>query len=380
MTDGRSAATRIVAELIVLGPGLALLACAWRIDLRWFQRHTAATGAALPLACRAAVLLVGLAVVVLARPRAGRWAARVGAREAAAASARIAVAFVAALVASEIGLRALKLPARCDMAIAERRLGERVPRYGWLFRASKSFTVEADGRPVRYDFDADHDRAPSVDYVPDPQRPSLLFVGESVTAGHGLAWAESFPAIVGEEMDLQVVDLGVDGYASDQAFLRLVDALPRFAHPVAVITCFMPGMVDRMERVDHPRLRFDEPGMWLEPPGWLESSRLAQAFREGFVFRSEGAIDTTAEIFRRTARLANERGARAIFVALHLGTDWPPKAWSLVDDLLVRPGYTVIAPRFGFEPIPGDVHPNVASTRRLAQAVTAALGEELRRR
>jgi hypothetical protein len=380
MSIGVSARTRLLAELLVSALAFCLLVFAWQIDLPWFARHTAATGVALPIACRAGAALVGVAVFALARPRAGRWAARVGPREAAAASTRLLLAIAAAFVASEIGLRILKLPHRTDIAIAERRLGEKDPRYGWLFRASQSFVVDSAGRPVHCDFDADHNRAPSVDHVPDLHAPTLFFVGESVIAGHGLEWAESFPAIVGEAMSLQVVDLGVDGYASDQAFLRLVDTLPRFEHPVAVISLFMPIMVDRLERVDHPRLRFDGDTLRLEPPDFLESLRLTQAFREGLVLRSEGAITTTSEVFRRTALLAKARGAPAIFVAPHLAKDWPPKAWALVDELLVRPGYTVVSAPFGYEGIPFDGHPNAASTRRLANAVLEALRAELARR
>ena len=92
----------------------------------------------------------------------------------------------------------------------------------------------------------------------------------------------------------------------------------------------------------------------------------------------EWAIETTGEIFRRTARLAAERSARAIFVTPFLGTDWPRKDGYLIDELLVREGLTVVNPRFGFERISADDgHPNAAATRRLAEAVLDALRVEL---
>jgi hypothetical protein len=141
--------------------------------------------------------------------------------------------------------------------------------------------------------------------------------------GHGLRWEDSLPALVGEALNLQVVNLGVEGYASDQAFLRLLDALPRFEHPVAIITLFLPGLVNRLERVDHPRLVFDGDDVKLVPPGFIQNLRLTQAFRESLDFHPEWAIETTAEVPRRTARLATERGARAIFVTPYLGTNWP---------------------------------------------------------
>jgi hypothetical protein len=48
-----------------------------------------------------------------------------------------------------------------------------------------------------------------------------------------------------------------------------------------------------------------------------------------------------------------------------------------VQELLAKEGLTVVDPDFHFEPIPGDNHPNVASTRRLADAVVEALQSEL---
>jgi hypothetical protein len=373
---------RDVAELIVAGLGGAALAAAWQLDFEWFERYFAfeSTSAGIALAWRALLGVVGVALALVARPRAGRWVRRLGAAHALATCARVVVALGLSLVAAEVGLRLLGLPRRHDMAIAEVRLAETHPRYGWLFKASRSFTVETGGRPVHYDFDADHNRAASPRDVPDPAAPTIVFAGESVTAGHGLAWDESYPAIVGDALGLQTVNLGVDGYAADQAFLRLADALPHLEQPVAVVTFFFPPEVDRLERVDHPRVVFDGVTPRVVPPSFVEELRLSQAFREALTYRSDAAIAATGEVLRQTARLAKERGARAIFLAPHLRTTWPRGDGYLIDELLVRQGLTVVSPQFGFEPIPGDNHPNAASTRRLAEAVILALQAELARR
>jgi hypothetical protein len=372
---------RIVAEVAVVVVAAASLALACRIDAEWCERYFSliAERVGFVWMWRGILTALALALVLHVRPRLGRWVDRVGAGEALAACARIGLSLVLSVVASEIGLRLLNLPRRYDMAVTEASMGEKNPRTGWLFKASKTFTIKTGDRLIRYDIDADHDRARSIDDLPDPKLPSLLFVGESITAGHALQWDESYPAIVGAEMNLQVVDLGVDGYGSDQAFLRLVDALPRFERPVAIITFFMPGLLERVQRVDHPRLVFDGVEPKLVAPGFLESTRFAQAFRELFSYDAEWAIQTTAEVFRQTVRLANERGARAIFVSPYLGTNWPRGDGYLVDHLLVQPGYAVADQRIGFEPVPGDNHPNAASTRRLAEAVVRKLKAELAR-
>jgi hypothetical protein len=365
----------IVAEAVVVASGLAFVGAAWWLDVGWLVRRFGLESSHLYFAAieRGVLVVAGLALILIARPKLGRWVARVGGAESLATCVRFALALSLSLVASEVGLRALRLPRGChEMAPST---AAKDPRYGWLFKPSTSVTMEFAGRPVRLDFNADHNRARSPADLPDPARPTILFVGESVTAGHGLAWDETFPAIVGAALGVQVVDLGVDGYSAEQAFLRLVDALPRFERPVAIVTFFIPSLVDRYERFDHPRLVFDGEMPRNVPPTFLQGLRLTEALRGCFGYREEGAIQTTGEIFQRTARLAKGRGARALFVAPYLGAGWPRVDGFLVEELLVRPGLTVVDPRFGFEPIPGDNHPNAASTRRLAEAVASALAE-----
>jgi hypothetical protein len=371
---------RIVAEALVVCVALGLAACAWALDVEWLRiRFGLELGHEYFLTReRAALITVALALLVLARPRVGRWTERVGAAETVAASLRIGIAVVLAIVASEVGLRILKLPKRYDTALTSGAIGEMNARYGWLYKASKSVTVETSGRPIHYDFNADHNRARSVDDLPDPTLPSILFVGESITSGHGVEWEESYPAIVGEALKLQVVDLGVEGYASDQAFLRLFDALPHFERPVLIVTVFLPTLVSRVERVDHPRMIFDGDDVKLVPPGFIQNLRLTQAFRESFDFHAAWALETTAEVFRRTVQMAKARGARAIFVTPYLGKK-PRGDDFLIQELLVRQGFTVIDPDFDFEPIPVDNHPNAASTRSLAEALVVAFRAELAR-
>ena len=382
MTTGRTARRRVVAELFVVSVGLGLLAGARALSFEWLQRRFGLDyehGHILAIE-RVSLVVAAGALVLVARPIVGRWTERVGAEEAMSTCLRFGVAFVLSLVASEVGLRILKLPRRYEMGLTT-EAGEKNPRYGWLFRASKLTTVETDGRLIHYDVNAEHNRARSVGEVPDPARPSILFVGESITVGHGLPWEESLPAIVGEAMNLQVVTLAVDGYSSDQAFLRLLDARPRFEHPVAVVTFFVPNlMVNRLQATDHPRLLFDGDEVKLVSPSFIQSFRLTQAFREVFDYHAEWAIETTGEVFRRTARLATERGARALFVTPYLGCNWPRADGYLVDELITRQGLTVVNPHFGFQGIPGDNHPDAASTRRLADAVIASLQTELARR
>src|SRR5260370_16254156 len=72
--------------------------------------------------------------------------------------------------------------------------------------------------------------------------------------GHGLTWEESVPAQVGALLGMQSANLAVHGFASDQAYLRLLAELPRFGRPAAVVSLFMPALFDRNLDDDRPHL------------------------------------------------------------------------------------------------------------------------------
>ncbi|HEY6460355.1 MAG TPA: hypothetical protein VIY73_09395, partial [Polyangiaceae bacterium] len=228
---------------------------------------------------------------------------------------RIAGAFVLALAASEIVLRLKGMPKKHDQpGSCDPMMTEPDARNGWLWRASYAIDREQGGRVIPFAFDADHDRAPSTTWSADPAAPTILFAGESIVEGHALLWDETIPVIVGATLGVQTVNLGVQGYGSDQAFVRLADALPRYEHPVAVVSLFFPGMVDRVAWVDRPRLAFDGDTLRVTPaaPTFWEDLRLTRTARELAPWHDADAVDLTARIFDATERLARARGAVAL--------------------------------------------------------------------
>jgi len=324
--------------------------------------------------------LVGLLLLFFVRPRVGRWAGSHPPAESLAACGRMAVALALAVVASEVGLRVLHLPHPKDKSkTIEVAIGEPSDRYGWLFTASKATILDhAGGRKVEYAINAEHDRAPSVDSLPDHAKPTLLFVGESLTAGHGLPWDQTYPALVGDALGLQVVNLGVHGYGFDQQFLRLFDALPTFQHPVAIVTMYLPFMTDRMAEETHPHLELVDHEPVLEPvDGFWRRSALVRAWWMLRPYRSDDPLQLAAKIFRETGRLAQQRGAKAIFLAPNQFFGSPRRDQFLLDELFTRQGLTVIDADFDYHPLQDDVHPDAPSTRRLADLVIASLRTEL---
>src|SRR6202030_2088028 len=104
---------------------------------------------------------------------------------------------------------------------------------------SRTTVLAARGAiPVPYAVDSWGDRAASDQGGPDAERPSLVIAGESIAVGHGLPFEQTFAALLAEQLGLQLVTLGAGGYATDQALLRLEDALPRLRRPVATVMVF----------------------------------------------------------------------------------------------------------------------------------------------
>jgi hypothetical protein len=374
----------VIAETLVLGLAGLPIAWAWRADTTWLLRHWALDASTPWMAhvWRGAAIAVGAALALGVRPRAGRWVARVGGATALAVAGRIALALGLALGATEITLQVLGIPKKHDFrGSCDNEMGEPDARLGWVWRGPYARTVNQGGRPIDFAFDEHHDRVRAPGEQPeDAGRPTILLVGESIAAGHGLQWDESLAGQIGSALQTQVVTLGVDGYGSDQAFVRLFDALPRFQHLVAVVTLFFPTLVDRVGWVDRPRLAFDgdEPVVRAPQPGFWRDLRLTRVVTDLLPYRDEASIELTGAILLHTARLARARGARALFLAPHLSAERPRGDAYLVDQLLVRQRLEVLDPDWDYETLPGDNHPSAAATRTLAAAVVAALAPGIR--
>jgi hypothetical protein len=375
---------RVAGEVLVLALALPPLAWAWHCDEAWLVRHWS-LDTRMPWmgpSWRGGAVAVAAALAFVVRPRVGRWVERVGAAEALASVARMALALLLAVGMTEVVLRWKGKPKKHDLAgSADPEMNEPDPRLGWVWKGPFTHTTTQWGRTMNLAFDGHHDRVRSPDDVEDPARPTVLLVGESIMAGHGLTWDESLAGQLSAALGVQVVTLGVVGYGCDQAFIRLSDALPRFEHVVAVVTIFFPFLVDRVGWVDRPRLSFvaDSPVVSPPHPGFWADLRVVRVVSDLLPYRDEASIALTGEIFRQTDRLARGRGARALFVTPQLGHGRPRGDAYLVDDLLTRQGLEVVDPDWDFEPLaPGDLHPNARATHTMAAAVVRALGGELR--
>ncbi len=367
-----------IVRLSLLVPAAALLAFGAAVDGAWFERHIAIPALHPPppwwtlAALRIAAALMGAVLVACAV--AARRRVTFG------AVARVGLAVALAVVASELALRVLHRVLPVPRTRIEARLGAPDPRTGWAFIPRRSVDLPVPGgRLVRYAIDAHGDRAPSAEWTEDPEAPTVLLAGESIATGHGLDWNETIPARLSELLPAQVVDVAEGGYGSDQAYLRAVDALARFAHPLAVVTTVLPVQLYRNLHDDRPHLVLRDGALVLAPPS-SSRLRLRQLLVNDLPYLSEArlqeSLTLTRAILHASAAAARARGAQSLFVFPSTGPPRPldahPEAFivrALVDDL---PHVIVDVDPARMLPW-DDGHPDAEGARQIATAIAEAL-------
>jgi hypothetical protein len=370
---------RGVAFLAIAAPAVALLWFAAIANEAWFQRHVVVPAYRLPPPAWALpVLRRGAAALALFL---AACAVAAGRRATAGGLARVAVALALSVGASELVLRHLKRPEpEMPNPRLEWILGVPDARTGWAFVPNRTMDLPRRGhqRLARYAIDAHGDRAPSQDWVEDPRAPTILITGESTAVGHGLQWPETFAAQLAEKLRVQVVNVAEGGYGSDQAHLRAVDALPRFAHPLAVVSLFLPVQLRRNIQDDRPRLVVREGALVIEPAS-RSPFRLRQVFVDEIPYLSErkleASLKVTRTILHATADAARARGAWPLFVVPSIGPSRSPQERPeafVVNAVLGDLPHVVV----DIEPshlIPRDGHPDRSGAGRIADAIAAEL-------
>ena len=190
--------------------------------------------------------------------------------------------------------------------------------------------------------------------------------------GEGLDWDETIPAQVGALMHVQSANLAVHGYATDQSVLRVESELPRFQRPVALVTLFMTALFGR--NLDDNRPHLGPRLIWL--PG-VPHSRLMSLATLIVPFRRERTIErgiaVTCEVLRATAALATARGATPLIVVPQFNREDDVER-TLRRRILDDAGLAYVFVEFenGWR-IPGDLHPNAPTARRIAIAIADRL-------
>ena len=369
---GQKSCTR-TAEIGVAAMGLLCAATGLLSRQSWLDAHmmpsfflphawyvTAESGV------RAALVAIGAGIVLVRRPLARACASRPS------MLVSVAVAIVLALAASEFTLRHLRLRPAEWLRPAEEPLRVVDPRLGWTLARSRAAMVTVGDRTVEYAMDRSGYRVRDVSDPVDPDRPSIVFIGESMMFGEGLACDETVPAQVARGLGIQGANLGVHGYSTDQAYLHLEAELPHFHHPVAVVTLFMTALFGRNLDDDRPHLT---PGLVWQ--GAKQHGRIMSLAALLVPYRTaetvERGVTMTRDVLGATVSLARTRGATPLIVVPHFGVEDEAERTlrrRILDETHLPYVWIQIDEAWR---LPWDRHPNARAARAIAAAIAARL-------
>jgi len=266
------------------------------------------------------------------------------------------------------------------------------PELGWSYIPNKSAINETGNLRIPVYFDENGIRIPHPDFKFDYSKPSILFIGGSFTMGHGLLYEESFVGRFSQlkEVPYQVVNLGVQGYGSDQALLALKKFLPRFNTKIVIYTfikdhIYRNGNYDRRTLIPTARFLGTKPLFALDKNGKLYLKKKPVLYKDyinsyllDFIKIRIGKrlglfppypVRLTQEIIREMKRYSNENGAYFLVINWRWTEDDTDRVFEGLDvdviDTLkdAPPGWSDM--RLMKEI--GGVHPDAEASRHVAE-------------
>jgi hypothetical protein len=362
------------AEVVIGSVGIAIMICAAAGTQHWLDRHFMPSFflprdsyVLIENAVRIGIAVAGGLIAFVVRRPVARLVTRAPSR-----ALSVTLAAVLALTASEMLLRRVQLRPAEWLGPQEEPRRQPDAHLGWAFVPSRIGQSTMGGRTIDYALDANGYRVAGADRVVDRERPAILFIGESIMFGEGLAWNETVPAQVEMMTGIPGANLAVHGFSTDQAYLRLAADLPRFRSPVAVISLFMTALFGRNLDDDRPHLG---PGLaWLPA---VQHSRLKMLAKLLVPFRRDETVErgiaTTGEVMRATANLARARGAIPLVVVPQFGTEAPVEERlrrRILDDNGVPYVFVTLDPAWH---LAWDRHPDARGAHAIASAVAERL-------
>jgi hypothetical protein len=261
---------------------------------------------------------------------------------------------------------------------------------GWSYLPNMSKTQSGTSYSVQVHFDKDGIRIPSPDFEFDYARPSVLCIGGSFTMGHGLPYEESFAGQLAARPDMpyQVVNLGVQGYGSDQALLALKRFFPKFKTKIVVYT-FMWGHITRNGNYDRRLLHPDAKFLGTKP--LFRLNRQKEMYLAKKPVRYEDYVhswvidalkikvgerlgwfppfpeELTAAIIREMKRYCDANQAHFVVVNWRWVASSYNALFQDLDDIAVIDTLHNAPADWNARRIPGDGHPNAQAAERISQ-------------
>ncbi len=296
------------------------------------------------------------------------------------------IALLAVFLLFEVYCRLMKVPFRTTGTAWENAYAGFDRELGWSYIPSRTIRQEPGGREVLYSFNRDGIRTPHEKTVFDPGRPTILFIGGSFTMGHGLNYGDSFVGQFDRAQggQYQVVNLGVQAYGTDQAFLALKRFLPRYDTQWVVYT-FIEDHVRRNANYDRrmilPEGRFlgTKPLFRLGRNGELSLARkpllyeeyvhswlldaIVLSLRNAKVLPQPEPYDLTLALVKAMDRYCSDNSARFVVLHWRWEEDRTSKATAFADALRAEGILSIdlleSAPAgWGAMQLPEDKHPD----------------------
>lgn len=164
-------------------------------------------------------------------------------------------------IVAEIFLRIFDIPFKPMYTPTENAIAQFDDVLGWSYLPNLSRKLRYGPHVKTVHFNKDGIRVPHPGFKFDYKKPSVIFIGGSFTMGDGLNYEETFIGQL-EKMDgfpYQLVNLGVQAFGTDQAFLALQKHWNKFNTKVVVYT-FIEQHI--MRNGNHDR-RLLDPAAWF---------------------------------------------------------------------------------------------------------------------
>ena len=224
--------------------------------------------------------------------------------------AKVVMVFVT-IVLVELGLRLARYPhllCRYISKTNETTLGQYDSDVGWRWQPARSFS----NRGVTYHFDSVGLRAPAFGQEVDFSKPRILFIGDSVAFGYGLNYEQTYAAKIGRLLDdsYSIVNAAVEGYGSDQAYLRMQQVIA-YVQPTAIVATFIADHNTRnLNRDRRQQLRCFEFPAYKPVPALVDGRLVLRSSAAPIRSQSESAIKVAIQDVYDRARqqLARESG------------------------------------------------------------------------
>jgi lysophospholipase L1-like esterase len=324
-----------------------------------------------------------------------------GTRSLAARRGRLWAKVLLVLAGTVMGLVLAEIAVRIGVAVLHRDpLIISDTRVGWALKPNLRDLIRKGngGQDVMSTDEEGHRITRAADERPTASNPTVIVVGDSYIQSLGANDRETFAWILAHEMPVNVVNLGVLGYGTDQELLTLEGFLEN--HPaldVRDIVVFVTENDFNDVQLDYHYLARHKPRfqvidgrldrghyhrglsdrlMDLSYLYWLVNSKFAERLDRGFLDPTAG-IDVVVACLAAMREAASRRGARFHVLVHHL-VEVAPMPKARLADFLKRANATDITERLRPPNAPNPIsydrfHWNLAGHQRVAAIVKERL-------